>query len=393
MEEKRVDENVVEEKTVEVEPTEKYTQPKKKNLSTLIYSLVVVLIFAAFGGVVYYNKVVHVKKQQDKKFAKNEYGAKNEEDFTKNYLEVAKYKGLKCEITQEMLDEYIEGDTVSYENVERAAKDTDQVEFNLTGYVDGKKEADITLKEQEITVGEETDGPFQPISDLVKGKSEGDVIENVEGIDSAEISEEGKDYSGKKVTFNVKVVSVSEKKVEKITDDWVKEEFSEDYGWTTTKDYYDYVKEELKNEAISDLWKQVVDGSVLKKYPEDAYARIIEEVDADYNYAASEWGMELNDYLEVMQMTEKDMEKEYESELISEMASWYIAFKEDLLNISESEMNEWWEKSYEDYGYESVEEMKENYEESEIKRAIILEKAANFVYDHATVKQSYKIPE
>ena len=44
--------NVVEEKTVEVEPTEKYTQTKKKNLSTLIYSLVVVLIFAAFGGVV-----------------------------------------------------------------------------------------------------------------------------------------------------------------------------------------------------------------------------------------------------------------------------------------------------------------------------------------------------
>lgn len=366
---------------------------EKKGLSTVIYSLVIILIFAAFGGAIYYNKVVNVKKKQDKVFLKNDYGAKSVEDFEKNYFELGQYKGLSFEITQEMFDEYVEGDTVSYETVERAAKDTDQVEFNLIGYVDGKKESDLVLKEQEITVGEKTDGPFAPIANIVKGKAEGDVIENVEGIDPVEISEEGKDYSGKKVTFNVKVVSVSEKVVEEITDEWVEDGFLEEYGIKTTKEYYEFVKAQLKDEAISDLWQQVIDGCVIKKYPEDSYARIIEEVDADYNYAASEWGMELSDYLEVMQMTEADMEEEYENELASEMASWYIGFKENLLDVSDAEIEEWWVNSYEEYGYESVEEMKENYTEDEIKRAIILEKVADFVFENAKIKESYTIPQ
>ncbi len=56
-------------------------------------------------------------------------------------------------------------------------------------------------------------------------------------------------------------------------------------------------------------------------------------------------------------------------------------------------MNQGWENSYEEYGYESVDEMKENYEEDEIKRAIILERAADFVYKNAVVKISYKEPK
>ncbi len=386
MEEKKlVEEEIIE--TVEKQEGE------KNNRSTIIYTLVIVLIFAAFGGAVFYNKVIHKNKEKNKVFQKNDYGAKSEEDFEENFIELAKYKGLKVELTQQMFDEYVESDTVSYEPAEREAKDGDQVEFNLTGYIDGEKVADLTMKEQEVTVGEDTDGPFKSISDAVKGKKDGDVVENVEGINPAEISEDGTDYSGKKVTFNVKVVTVSQKVVEKITDKWVKEEFEEEYGWTTTKDYYDYIKEEVKNEGISNVWQQVVDGSVLKKFPDDAYARIIEEVDADYNYAASEWGMELDEYLELMQMTQDDLEKEYENELTSEMAAWLIAYKEDLLNVSDADVNQWWENSYEEYGYESVDEMKENYEEDEIKRAIILERAADFVYKNAVVKISYKEPK
>ncbi|MCR5704612.1 MAG: hypothetical protein K6G85_08315 [Eubacterium sp.] len=364
---------------------------KKSLMGTLIYPVSIALILALFAGFIYYNKVVRVKEEKNKKFVQNDYGAKDLEDFENNFVTLGKYKGLTCEITQEMYDEYVEGDTVSYEQVKRAAKDSDQVSFNVIGFVDGKKEKDLKLEEQEVIVGEDTDGPFKVISDGVKGKKKGDVLENVKGINPKDISDSGKDYAGKKVTFNVEIGDVSERVEEKITDEWVEDNYFEEMGIKTTEEYYDYVKEELKNECIADLWQQVVDGSSIKKYPDDAYARIIEEVDADYNYAASEWGMELDDYKELMQMTDEDMEKEYENELASEMISYLIAYKENLQDIPKQKYEQWWEDNYEEYGYEKPEDMKEEYTQKDVERAIILERAANFVYENATIKESYKI--
>ena len=364
---------------------------KKSLMGNLIYPVSIAVILALFAGFIYYNKVVRVKEEKNKKFVQNDYGAKDLEDFENNFVTLGKYKGLTCTITQKMYDEYVEGDTVSYEQVKRAAKDSDQVSFNVIGFVDGKKEKDLKLEDQEVIVGEDTDGPFKVISDGVKGKKKGDVLENVKGINPKDISDSGKDYAGKKVTFNVEIGDVSERVEEKITDEWVKDNYFEEMGIKTTEEYYDYVKEELKNECIADLWQQVVDGSSIKKYPDDAYARIIEEVDADYNYAASEWGMELDDYKELMQMTDEDMEKEYENELASEMISYLIAYKENLQDIPKQKYEQWWEDNYEEYGYEKPEDMKEEYTEKDVERAIILERAANFVYENAKIKENYKI--
>ena len=211
------------------------------------------------------------------------------------------------------------------------------------------------------------------------------------GMDPKEISNDGKDYSGKKVTFNIKIRQVSERDEEKITDKWVEDNYFEENGMKTAEEYYDYVKEELKNECISDLWQQVVDGSTILKYPDDAYARIIEEVDADYNYAASEWGMELDDYKELTQMSDEDMEKEYENELASEMISYLVAYKENIQEISNEDYANWWENNFEEYGYESAEDMKADYSQKDVERALILERAANFVYEHATIKENYTI--
>lgn len=367
---------------------EEASQKKGINIWSVIFPVAVILILGAFFGVVLINKNINDQKEDQKKISITGYDVKSVDDLCNNYIQIGKYKGLQYEVTQEMFDELLAEDTQYYETVERKSRDTDSVSFNITGYVDGKKDKNITLKDQEVIVGEDTDGSFKVVSDLVKGKKAGDEIKDVQGIDPNEISDDGTDYTGKNVTFTIKVVSVSKLVVDQVTDQWVKENFEEE-GFTTVKDYYEYIEDSLEQEVMSDLWEKVVSGSVCKKYPEDAYSRIIEEVDQDYAYEADQWGMETDEYYKVMQYTEEDIEKEYENEMTSEMAAWVIAFQEDFYEVSDEEIEDWWLSNYEEYGYDSVEDMKQDYKEEEIVRAIVLQKAAEFVYDNAKITKSY----
>lgn len=333
-----------------------------------------------------------LSSSEEKELLKNmDYGASDIDDFMNNYLTLGKYTGLSYEITQEMWDETIADETQSYEIVKRAAKDTDQVTFNIIGYINGKKVKDLVLKDQEVIIGQKSDGVFKTVPDLVKGKSAGDLIKNVKDIDANEISDGGIDYSGKKVTFDIKVVSVAKLEVEKITDRWVKENYYDDYEWKTTKDFYSGMKDLLRDEVIADLWQQIIDGTTIKKYPDDAYLRIKDEVDMDNNYSADEWGMKLDEYYDTFAITQEDLEKQYEDELASEMISWAIAIKEGMTDITDDEMEENWNSMYEELGYSSVEEMKADRDEREIIRAIILDRASQFVYDNAKITESYKI--
>ncbi len=43
----------------------------------------------------------------------------------------------------------------------KVAEDTDQVAYNLTGYVDDKKDSNITHKDQEVIIGENSEGALK----------------------------------------------------------------------------------------------------------------------------------------------------------------------------------------------------------------------------------------
>ena len=77
--------------------------------------------------------------------------------------------------------------------------------------------------------------------------------------------------------------------------------------------------------------QKVLESSVVNKYSETAYQRVIEEVDGDYNYNAEFFGMTIDEYLEMNGMTEDDMEDEYMNALKSEMVMWAIVEKKVLL--------------------------------------------------------------
>lgn len=372
-----------------VTQVEKKSETAKKNtFGKLIVPILIVVILAGFAGFIYYENVAAPDKEL---LEEMNYGAKSMKDFLENYITLGNYKGLSYEITQDMWDECVADENTEYVTADKIIEDTDQVEYNLIGYVDNKNETDITHEEQEITIGDDNEGALKTIEDAIKGRKKGDEV-TIKELDADEFSTDGKSYVGKNTKFVVKITSVSKKTVEKITDDWVKEYYKEDYGLETADDFYKWCKEYLIEDAKAELWAQVLESSIINKYSEDAYQRVIEEVDGDYMYNAEFFGMEYDEYLELNGMTEDDMEEEYMYALKSEMVMWAIVEKEGLDDeLTNEDIQNKWDALYEEGDFESEEDMKSQYTEEEIRQGALMDKAVDWVYEHSNVELNYKI--
>lgn len=369
-------------------PSDNKNEKNGFNFEKIIVPGLIIIILAVFAGVVYYQKKVEPEKELLKEM---NYGVSSMKDYFSNYISLGNYKGLTYEITQDMWDESVSDETNEYNTAKKVAEDTDQVEYNLTGYVDDKKDSNITHKDQEVIIGENSEGALKIISDALKGHKSGEEI-TIEGLNASDFATDGSDYSGKNVKFVAKITSVSKLSVEKVTDKWVKENYYDDYGLENTDDFYEWCKQSLIEDAKAELWSKVLESSVVNKYSETAYQRVIEEVDGDYNYNADFFGMTIDEYLEMNGMTEDDMEDEYMNALKSEMVMWAIVEKEGLANkITDEDIQNKWDELYQEGDFESEEDMKSQYTDEEIRQGALMDKAVDWVYDHAKVNFSYKI--
>ena len=355
-------------------------------LPKIIVPLAIVCILGIFAGVVYYAKVIKPSQDVDKQA-----GYAIDEQIT-----LGQYTGFNYEITQEMWDECVNEEIRSYVEVERAVKETDQVEFNYTGFVDGKKDENITQKDAELIVGDSTnEGVFKKFSDALVGLKTGETVD-VEATASEinNIVEESGKYTNEKIKFTLKVVSVSDLDEEKITDKWVKNNYFEDYGLENKKDFYEWCKSYIIDDQVKpEVWQMAIDAATMKKYPDELYNDIVDEFQADAQYRAEEWGMKLKEYLyDFCQYTDETIEEEYMNGVKSELVMWAIVKKQGL-KATEQDIEERYENTYEEVGCDSVEAMKELYSKDEIKKAVLLEKAQEYVYDNSNIKETYKIRE
>lgn len=356
---------------------------KKFSPATLVVPIIIAVILIAFVAVVYWAKVI----KPDNDLAK-ELGYEVEEQIT-----LGKYTDFEYEITQEMWDECIMDEVLSYEEVDRAAQDTDQIGFNYTGYVDEKKDENISQKDAELIIGEDESGIYKLFSDAIVGHKTGEKIKvEVDGAEATALSMDESDYSGKKVTFQLKITSISKKVIDEVTDEWVSEYYLEDYGLENTEDFYEWNKNYLiEEEAKPAIWQMVIDAADMKKYPQSVYDDIVEEFDGDAQYNAEEMGMTKEQYLfDFSLYTEETLEEEYLNGVKSELVMWSIV-KEQGFEVSDAEIEQKYEDTYLDVGCETVEEMKALYTKEEIKEAVLLEKVQNFVYDNSTIKESFTI--
>ncbi len=169
-------------------------EEKKFDLTKLIVPAIIAVIIIVFAIVVYWAKSVKPKSDIDK-----ELGFK-----TEDYISVGDVTGLDYEVTQEQWDECVSEDTNYHYEVDCAAKNTDQVDFDYTAYIDGKKVQDLSMEEQSIDIGSSNNsGAYKIFSDKIKGHKKGDKISiNLDnGKDANVLSMDQIDYTGKKIKY------------------------------------------------------------------------------------------------------------------------------------------------------------------------------------------------
>ncbi len=309
------------------------------------------------------------------------------------YIKLGKYTGFNYNIDQKKFDEILEEKTFEAEEVSRAAKQGDEIEFSYTGYIDGKKEPDLSQHNISAETSQNDNDVYKKFTDALIGKKKGETATvHISGKEATKISNQKKKYT-KPVTEKLKVIEVSEVNHAKVTDEWVKDESNEDAS--NTKEFYDIIEAELEDNAIADLWQRAIDNATMSSWPPELYNKVKEEEEADARYNADQWDMTLDEYYAMSGETKETLEKEYMNQVKSSLVMWAIV-KEEELKITEKEIAEKYEELFEevkdDGDYKNLEELKKDYSKSEIKEAVYLEKAQNFVYDNSNVKKTYKVP-
>ena len=359
-------------------------EEKQSKLGKLIVPIIVVIILAAFAGVIYYSKAIKPNADIDKKAG-----------FTaEDYIKLGKYSGFSKTITQKAFDDSVHEETDEYETVSRAAKDTDHVDVSVVATIDGKKVDDLKQDTIELAIGSDKSGLFKKMSDAVKGHKDKDTVKvKVPGSEVSKISKSKKTYDGT-VTLQIKIAEVNQLNREKVTDKWVKDTYEEDYGYTTVKDFYDFIEESLTTDVKSDFWAQAVESATMNGWPSELYKSVVDEFTADANYEADQWNMSYKEYIyDFQQYTDETLEEEYKNEVKSALVMWAMVKKLDL-TITDEEIENKYEELYESTDdYKSVDEVKKDYKKSEIEEAVYLDKAQQYVFKHSKLVKKYKRPD
>ena len=358
------------------------TDKKKISPAKLIVPIIIVVILAVFAGVVYWAKVIKPKSDINKEVGYN----------TEEYIKLGQVKGIEDEISQEEWDENLADETNEYDVVDRAAKETDQVDVDIVAYIDNKKVDDLSMKEASFYIGKNDDAADKKVYDKLIGTKAGQkLFLEVSGDEAKELAGSVEDYSGKKVKLEIKVRDVSELVVNKVTDKWVKENLEDLYGVTTAKELYEWEKQYIIESNLKErLWKKVVDNATMSGYPADLYNDIVAELDGHIEAEAKDEGISVKEYKKQYQYTDEKLDEEYTYNVKSELVMWQLV-KDLGLEASDDEIEEMYENEYEEVNLDSVEEMKKLYTKDEMKEAVLLDKAQQYVFDNAKISYNYKI--
>ena len=358
------------------------TDKKKISPAKLIVPIIIVVILAVFAGVVYWAKVIKPKSDINKEGGYN----------TEEYRKLGQVKGIEDEISQEEWDENLADETNEYDVVDRAAKETDQVDVDIVAYIDNKKVDDLSMKEASFYIGKNDDAADKKVYDKLIGTKAGQKLSlEVSGDEAKELAGSVEDYSGKKVKLEIKVRDVSELVVNKVTDKWVKENLEDLYGVTTAKELYEWEKQYIIESNLKErLWKKVVDNATMSGYPADLYNDIVAELDGHIEAEAKDEGISVKEYKKQYQYTDEKLDEEYTYNVKSELVMWQLV-KDLGFEASDDEIEEMYENEYEEVNLDSVEEMKKLYTKDEMKEAVLLDKAQQYVFDNAKISYNYKI--
>lgn len=312
------------------------------------------------------------------------------------YVTPAQYKGVAVTVTYEKLtdDQYAKAvDTLLTESsyytqiTDRAAATGDTLNINYKGFMDGEQFSGGTADGQTISLTENS-GFIDGFADGLVGVNPGETVT----LDLTFPENYYEDLAGKAVKFEVKVNYIQGDLITPLLDDAFVAKYTD--GECTTvaafEQYYrgvlqDELDEVAKSEAISTLWKGIVDETVVKEYPEQHVMYFYGQLIDQYEYYASYYSVDLATVMSLYGVTEESLMEAARTYAKEDMAFFAIAKLENI-SISDAEYTEGLANIAASAGTDSA--TLENYYGKEyIVESLLWDKVIAQIYDWAVVTE------
>ncbi len=319
---------------------------------------------------------------------------------TKPEVKLGKYKGIELEKAdtsvmaadvKEELDRMAEKNSRLVSVEDRAVKEKDIAVIDFEGFVDGVAFEGGKAEKHELEIGSKT---FIPgFEDQVKGMKV-----NEEKDINVKFPEEyfSKELAGKDATFKVKLHEIKVKELPQIDDEFAKDVSEFD----TLKELKASIKEKLVEEKKNQA-KYKLDDDAIKAVCENTEIDIpsgmieteidnmLKEIDGRLSYQ----GLNLEQYLKMINKSEDDMRKEYEEQATVSVKSRLVLeaiVKAENIEATDSEIEAKIKEMATSYGRKEEELLNNENLKEYLKNNITTEKAIQFVIDNAKVSDAKK---
>ena len=328
-------------------------------------------------------------------------------DITKidvdSYIEtLGEYKGLTIEtepkmtITDNTVDDYIDyvlsasGQTSTTE-VDRAAKEGDVVNIDYEGIKDGVAFEGGTDTGYDLTLGS---GKFIPgFEDGLIGYKKGDEV----SLNLTFPEDYTEELAGAEVVFNVKINSVKEVTAATLTPEFIQGLGIS--GVTDEESFRSYIKENLETNAEDSYRNGLRDGLITQiaentvftdaELPVNLMNYYVGQIQNQDSTMASQYGVSLEEFVTTYYDMEFDAYEEQcrtqaETMLKDAIICEKIARIEDI-KVSKKEATESLESDAVKYGYESVDEYKQSFDEQDYRNYLLELKVMDYLLENANI--------
>jgi trigger factor len=313
-----------------------------------------------------------------------------------DYVELPDYNALVIpsdshtitdETLQAEIDELLTDYSTDEEIKDRAVVDGDTVNIDYVGSVDGVEfEGGSTGGEgTEITIGETS--YIDDFLEQLIGHNPGETFDiNVTFPTPYESNEE---LSGKDAVFVTTINFIVKKVDAELTDAFVAENFSEEYGWETVADMKDGLYAQLQEDAISTYIQEYLSSDVtvksvpdsLVKYQEDAMVKY-------YTESAESYGMELEEFLTTYAGVSSIDELVTSSAEMSKQSAQFAlvvqAIAEDAkIKVSDDDVANYFNEVV---GTDDYSEYEKSYGMPYLKQSVLTQQVMDYLTEHATLE-------
>lgn len=318
------------------------------------------------------------------------------------YVTLEEYKGVEIieeapSVSQEDVDRYIDDYILASRAVKIPVEDRtdvregDTANIDYTGYRDGEPFDRGADQGFDLVIGS---GSFIP------GFEEGLIGANVGDTVSLDLTFPenygNKEMAGVSVTFEVTINGLSISELPELTDELVKELAVEECS--TVEELNSYIHDYLSSVAMRTYEQNIkndVTGAVMEnctfkeELPSGLIDRYYDVLIEDMTETAASVGLDLNTYVQNYYNMDEAAYTAIIRNNAQMMAKQYIMFQAisdaEGLNMTDEEKARTMEELAQNYGFQSVDSLKEQMDEESLSEYMMAEKVVAFLLDNATI--------